>query len=37
MLAQIWGSEENDEVLVVCVFGLASLIIGMPLDQTLIS
>lgn len=31
----MWGSEGNDEVLVVPVFGLASLIIEMSLDQAL--
>ena len=35
MIAQIGGSEGNDEVFVVRVFGLASLIIEMPLDQAL--
>lgn len=30
MIAQIQGSEGNDEVFVVRVFGLASLIIEMP-------
>lgn len=37
MVAQIWGSEGNDEVLVGHVFGLASLIIEMSLDQALMS